>query len=290
MSSVRAERGRRCEYESEDLPMKTTTRASMLLGLTSAALLTSSMFVALPAQLGAARSGSEAAAKLDAELAGLGLPELARAGGTHYSDTDLTPGSDRRWAFPALQAAQLEPGETLAFVRPGGTAVEIPLLERTLIDERTIHFTFTDAAAGNAAQITVHAGLVRGLVHANIGGRHHAWSLASGTDANGLSGDYYADAAGDAGDAGTDEVTAPAPIDASATADAAWTFDGGEESPHAEETATDAGTGCSLHAPSASKAPWGGVLAGVGALVLRRRRRTSRCDGHAQPRTSDSFE
>ena len=98
------------------------------------------------------------------------------------------------------------------------------------------------------------------------------------------------DAAGDAGDAGTDEVTAPAPIDASATADAAWTFDGGEESPHAEETATDAGTGCSLHAPSASKAPWGGVLAGVGALVLRRRRRTSRCDGHAQPRTSDSFE
>ena len=179
--------------------MKTTTRASMLLGLTSAALLTSSMFVALPAQLGAARSGSEAAAKLDAELAGLGLPELARAGGTHYSDTDLTPGSDRRWAFPALQAAQLEPGETLAFVLPGGTAVEIPLVERTLIDERTIHFTFTDAAAGNAAQITVHAGLVRGLVHANIGGRHHAWSLASGTDANGLSGDYYADAAGDAG-------------------------------------------------------------------------------------------
>ena len=93
-----------------------------------------------------------------------------------------------------------------------------------------------------------------------------------------------------AGDAGTDEVTAPSPIDASAAADATWTFDGGEEAPHAEETTTDAGGGCNLHTRSASRAPWGGVLVGLGALILRRRRRTSRRDRHAQPRPSDSFE
>jgi len=186
--------------------MKTTTSASMLLGLSAAALLTGSMFVAVPAQLGAARADGGMQAKLDAEVAALGLPELSRPGGTHFSDTDLTIGSDRRWAFPALRAAQLKTGEPLVFVLPGGTAIEMPLVDRTVIDGRTIHFTFTDAAAGNAAQVTVHAGTVRGLVHATIDGRRFSWSLASGVDANGLSGDYYADATGDAG---THEPIAP---------------------------------------------------------------------------------
>ena len=165
--------------------MKTSTSATVLLSLTAAALL-----VAMPAQFGSSQgSPLGQATKLDAELAELGLQQS-----THSSETDAVPGADLRWGFPTARAAQLEPGQLLSFVLPGGRAVSIPLAERTLVDERTVNFVFRDFANGHAANITVRAGFVRGTVHATVDGRTSSWNLSTGVDANGIGGEYYASA------------------------------------------------------------------------------------------------
>jgi len=171
--------------------MKTSTSATILLSLTAAVLL-----VAMPAQFGSSQGSSlSQATKLDAELAALGLEQS-----THFSETDAVPGADLRWGFPTARAAQLEPGQLLPFVLPGGRAVSIPLAERTLLDERTVCFVFRDLANGNAANITVRAGFVRGTVHATLDGRTTSWNLATGIDANGIGGEYYEPIAPFAGD------------------------------------------------------------------------------------------
>ena len=168
--------------------MKTSTSASIILSLAAVSLL-----LAMPAQLGFESGFSNglnggSANKLDAQLAELGIQDRI-----HFDDTDLLPGADRRWAFPMLQAAQLAVGDRMSFVLPGGTSIAMALVERQLLDERSIQFTFSDPAFGNAAEITVREGIVRGVVHATVGGRHFVWSLVTATDANGLTGEYYDD-------------------------------------------------------------------------------------------------
>ena len=158
--------------------MKTSTSATILLSLTAAALL-----VSMPAQFG---SATDQTAKLDAELSAPGIAQSA-----HYSETDSLPGADRRWGFPIARAAQLQPGELLNFVLPGGGVVAMPLAERTLLDARSVLFIFRDLAKGNLAQITVRAGIVRGTVHATIDGRTSAWSLATTVDEYGIVGETY---------------------------------------------------------------------------------------------------
>jgi MYXO-CTERM domain-containing protein len=83
------------------------------------------------------------------------------------------------------------------------------------------------------------------------------------------------DAASDTGTEGAPEPTPePAQGDASTAPDAAWSFDGGEEIPHAE-TPTDAGgTGCSLHASTTKTTPLWTVAIALG-VVFRRRRRSA---------------
>jgi hypothetical protein len=158
--------------------MKTSTSATILLSLAAAALL-----IATPTQVGFTTDNPE---KLDAELAALGLSQS-----THYSETDALPGADHRWTFPAVRAAQLAPGQLLDFVLPGGHAVRMPLAERVMPDAQSMQFIFRDLAAGNAAQITVRGGVVRGTVHATVDGRPFAWSLASTVDANGIAAETY---------------------------------------------------------------------------------------------------
>ena len=178
----------RTANQSDDFKMKTSTSASIILSLAAVSLL-----LAMPAQLGFESGFSNglnggSANKLDAQLAQLGIQDRI-----HFDDTDLLPGADRRWAFPMLQAAQLAVGDRMSFVLPGGTSIAMALVERQLLDERSIQFTFSDPAFGNAAEITVREGIVRGVVHATVGGRHFVWSLVTATDANGLTGEYYDD-------------------------------------------------------------------------------------------------
>ncbi len=171
-------------------------RATMGLGVVTAGLL-----FAMPSMLGF--DAANANRKLDAQLAKLG----SHGGFTesmHFAETDNVPGADRRWSFPTARAAQLQPGESMVFMLPGGSGIEMPLVERMLLDERSIQFTFADLAAGNAAEITVREGVVRGTLRVTIGKQHFAWSLSSRTDANGLAGDYYDDIP--AGDNGADGV------------------------------------------------------------------------------------
>ena len=178
----------RTANQSDNFKMKTSTSASIILSLAAVSLL-----LAMPAQLGFESGFSNglnggSANKLDAQLAELGIQDRI-----HFDDTDLLPGADRRWAFPMLQAAQLAVGDRMSFVLPGGTSIAMALVERQLLDERSIQFTFSDPAFGNAAEITVREGIVRGVVHATVGGRHFVWSLVTATDANGLTGEYYDD-------------------------------------------------------------------------------------------------
>ncbi len=162
--------------------MKTSTSASILLGLCGLTLLT-----AMPVQLGL-RDGvhQKFNTELDAELDALGLQSSAA-----YSDTDLVAGAAMRWSFPSLAAAQLPVGEPLTFVLPGGSTLDIPLVERVVMDSESIQFTFANPLTGDAAEITVRHGLVRGLLHTTIKGARVEWSLATGTDDHGLTGEYY---------------------------------------------------------------------------------------------------
>lgn len=160
--------------------MKTSTSASILLSLTAATLL-----VSMPMQVGI---GARDPRKLDAELAALGL-----ADSVHFDEIDSTPGADRRWSFPMARAAQLKPGDPLVFALPGGAAISLPLVERTMLDARSVVFVFADPARGASAEITVRSGLVRGTVRALRDGAFEQWSLASGIDAHGIAGDYYSE-------------------------------------------------------------------------------------------------
>lgn len=76
-------------------------------------------------------------------------------------------------------------------------------------------------------------------------------------------------------DTGADSAPEPAPVDASAAPDAPWSFDGGEEIPHAEPPTDTGGTGCSLHASTTTTTPLWTVAIALGIVFLRRRTRVS---------------
>lgn len=148
---------------------KTSTSATILLGLSAATLL-----VATPAQLG---SEAARAVKLDDELRALGFQDSM-----HFSETDWDIGSDRRWEFPRVRAAQLAVGEALTFVLPGGRPVEITLVDRALIGQDSFSLIFADADRGATAEIVIHKGRVHGTVRAHLDGRHEAWGYATAAD------------------------------------------------------------------------------------------------------------
>ncbi|MFM1803183.1 MAG: hypothetical protein RL136_62 [Planctomycetota bacterium] len=148
---------------------KHTTRASLLLALTAATLLS-----ALPAQLG---SDAARVVKLDAQLRSVGIDQSM-----HFSESDWEPGADHRWGFPRLDAARLELGERLTFVLPGGRPVAIPLVSRELAGTATLEFIFSDPARGASAEIVVHKGRVHGTLRAHLDGRHEEWTYASTPD------------------------------------------------------------------------------------------------------------
>ena len=184
-------------------PSNFRTRAATAFGLSAVALL-----LAAPLQLGLTRAEPRPQ-KVRASLAGIDLDSI------QFAPTDAEPGSDRRWTFPRLNAAQLELGERLIFTLPGGRAVELPLVTRHQVTPDSISFTFADGAIGASAEVSIHGGMVHGTVRATFGRRHEAWTLQTegatevyserieGGDCAGAARPHGNEAGGDGGIAGT---------------------------------------------------------------------------------------
>lgn len=95
------------------------------------------------------------------------------------SSADREIGSDRRWVFPRLLAAQTQVGQTMTFALPGGRGIDLPLRDRFQVSRDSIGFVYSDPEAGASAEVVVHRGRVRGFIRFRDGLRLEQWRFAT---------------------------------------------------------------------------------------------------------------
>jgi len=167
---------------------------------------------ALPATL-AFRSSQDAAADaaralVDPELLKLGITEARQ-----LSTVDIDASAAFRWDFPRFDAARLTIGATMRFILPGGRTLDLPLVERVLQSSDSLLLVFADQSIAASAEIVLSAGrnfaadgsrdsLVAGRVRFSTNDGPEEWSLATGSDALGIGGDYWTRASMEPADVG----------------------------------------------------------------------------------------